>query len=295
MKHKLGKHKLWIVITAAAALLLLVGGIAWAADREPAAGNEFSVVGEVASIKDDQMIVETEAGEEVGVLLIDETYQWLPGEPPTTTLSLAVGDPVLVLGRPAGAVEDPAALAAWLILVAEREELPRYVVRGRAAAVTAQTIVVQTGRAERAITVTRATRLWAPKGRLASLREVKPGDKVVAVGQPTELGQWHAGVVLAMGGPQVTQRGLRGQVTAIDLEAGTLEVETARGSVTVTTGEETRYRLPGVDDPGLDDIQVGDPIVAVGRFESRDPAVFAARGIGTQPAREEQTAPPPDA
>lgn len=295
MKHTFGKHKLWIVIVATTALLLLVGGITWAADREPAAGNAFSVVGEVTSIDDDQMIVETEAGEEVGVLLIDETYQWLPGEPPTTTLSLAAGDPVLVLGRPAEAGETPAGLAARFILVAGREELPRYVVRGRAVAVTAQTIVVETGRTERAITVTRATRLWSPQGRLASLREVKPGDKMLAVGQPTELGQWHAGVVLAIGGPQVRQGGLRGQVTAIDLEAGTLEVETARGPVAVATGEDTRYRLPGVDDPGLGDIQVGDHIVAVGRFESRDPAVFAARGIGTLPPREEQAASPPDA
>ncbi|MEJ2210392.1 MAG: hypothetical protein P8129_15345, partial [Anaerolineae bacterium] len=85
----------------------------------------------------------------------------------------------------------------------------------------------------------------------------------------------------------VAQRGLRGEVTAIDLEAGTLTVETARGPVTVVTADETRYRLPGVEDPGLDDVQVGDRIVAAGRFESRDPLVFAARVIGRPVAGEE--------
>jgi len=291
------KHKLLIVIAAAAALLLLVGGIAWAADRESAAAarQPFSVIGDVVSLDDDLLTVETEAGEEVGVLLTDEVYQWLPGEPPTTTLSLAVGDPVLVLGRPAGGEAGQAALTARLILIAEREELARYVVRGRVVAVTRQTIVVQTGRTERAVTVIRATRLWSPQGRLESLREVKAGDTVLAVGQPTELGQWQAGAVLAVGSIQTAQVRLRGPVTAIDLEAGTLEVETARGTVTVVTGEDTRYRLPGIEDPGLNDLQVGDRIVAAGRFESRDPLVFAAQAIGSLPAREEQAAAPADA
>jgi hypothetical protein len=291
------KHKRLIVIVTAAALLLLAGGIAWAADREPAAAarQQFSVVGDVVSIEGDEVMVQPEGGQEVSVLLGDETHQWLPGEPPTTTLSLAVGDPVLVLGRPARNGAGEAALIARFILIAEREDLPRYVVRGQAVAVTAQTIVVQTGQTERAITVGRATRLWSLQGRLESLREVKAGDRVLAVGQPTELGQWQAGAVLAVGTTATAQPALRGEVTAIDLEAGTLEVETARGPVTVVTGEDTRYRLPGVEDPGLDDIQVGDRIVAVGRPESRDPLVFAARVIGILPAREEQASAPPDA
>ncbi|MEJ2210367.1 MAG: hypothetical protein P8129_15215, partial [Anaerolineae bacterium] len=191
MKHRLGTKKLLIVGVAAVALLLLAAGIAWAAEREPApaVGQAFSVVGEVVNISGDEVTVEDEQGQEVGVLLVDETIQWLPGEPPTTTLSLAVGDPVLVLGRRANAEGDQASFTARLILVAERADLPRYVVRGQAVAVTAQTIVVQTGGAERAVTVARTTRLWSPQGRLASLREVKPGDRVLALGQPTELGQ----------------------------------------------------------------------------------------------------------
>lgn len=281
------KHKLLIVSAAAVAMFLLVAGIAWAAEREPAspAWQEFFVVGHVTSVGNDQVTVETEDGKEVAVLLVDESHQWLPGEPPTTTISLAPGDPVLVVGQPTEGEAGQVALAARLILIAEREALPRYVVRGQAVAVTAQTIVVQTGRAERAVTVLPATRLWSPQGRLDSLREVQPGDKVLAVGQPTELGQWHAGVVLAVGSPnKAAQRGLCCQVTAIDLDAGTLTVETARGPVTVVTSEDTAYRLPGVEDPGLDDLQVGDGIVVMGRFESRDPAVFAARSIGSLPA-----------
>lgn len=291
------KHKLLIVSAVAGAMLLLLAGIAWAAEREPLspAWQDHVVIGEVESVDGDQLTVETEEGEITTILLVDETRQWVPGEPPSTTISLAPGDPVLVLGLADRSADAQETLTARLILVAEREALPRYVVRGRAVAVTAQTIVVQTGRAERAVTVTRATRLWSPQGRLDALREVKPGDKVLALGQPTELGQWHAGVVLAAGSPQAAQRGLRGQVTAIDLEAGTLTVETARGPVTVATGDDTRYRLPGIEEPGLDDIQVGDRIVALGRLESRDPPVFVARGIGTLPAREEQATPPADA
>lgn len=288
------KHKLLIVIAAAAALLLLVGGIAWAADRESAAAarQPFSVIGDVVSLDDDLLTVETEAGEEVGVLLTDEVYQWLPGEPPTTTLSLAVGDPVLVLGRPAGGEAGQAALTARLILIAEREELARYVVRGRVVAVTRQTIVVQTGQRERAITVTRNTRLLSTGGRLDSLREVHPGDQIIALGQPTEFGQWVAGLVLLPDATPLARFGLRGTVSAKDEAAGTLIVETEqRGEITVVTDDETRYRIPGVAEPGFDDLRVGDRIAALGRFEEGSRTRFLARGIGVTPLQDETERP----
>ena len=57
---------------------------------------------------------------------------------------------------------------------------------------------------------------------------------------------------------------VRGAVTAI--EGRTLQVETADGPVTVHTDESTRFRIPGDDDPGLEDIAVGDKIGAAGRW-----------------------------
>jgi hypothetical protein len=55
---------------------------------------------------------------------------------------------------------------------------------------------------------------------------------------------------------------LRGEVTAID--GTTLSVKTPRGEVTVLTDEHTRFRLPGVEDPGVDDLEIGEIIGAAG-------------------------------
>ena len=85
---------------------------------------------------------------------------------------------------------------ARLILIAEEEELPRVLIRGRALPVTRQTFVVKSGNRERALTVMPRTLLWSAGGRLDSLREVHPGDPPLALGQPTELGQWVAGLVI---------------------------------------------------------------------------------------------------
>jgi hypothetical protein len=275
--------------------LLLAGalaGVAWAADQEPAdpaavrGWHDYVVHGTVTAIDGDRIAVETAEGDEAALVVGDETHYWVPGRPPTTTMTLSVGDPVLALGQPQSTGAPERVLAARLIVVAGTEELPRYVVRGQVLAVTQQTVVVQAGSRERAITVTPQTRLWAPGDGLQSLRDLQAGDEVLAIGQPTEWGQWIAGLLIA--GPRRPSpgRGLQGEVTAIDLGAGSLTVATPRGDVTVVVDENTGYRVPGVEDPGLEDIAVGDRIAALGHYD-REEGVFVARGIGVLPAPEE--------
>ena len=54
-------------------------------------------------------------------------------------------------------------------------------------------------------------------------------------------------------------------------------------SIQVVTGDGTRYRIPGVQGPGLADVQVGDRVVVLGRFEGGDRTVFLAQGLGVVP------------
>jgi hypothetical protein len=82
--------------------------------------------------------------------------------------------------------------------------------------------VVQSGNRERAITVLPRTRLWSTGGRLDSLRDVHPGDPLIALGQPTELGQWIAGLVMIAGPENTARQGLRGTVVGLDAEKQTL-------------------------------------------------------------------------
>jgi len=239
------------------------------------------VHGTVAVVGDGEVSVQAADGAMATLLITDTTRLWLPGEPPTTTVELAVGDPVLAFGQAVPTETGEKVLAARLVVVASDKDLPKVVIQGRAVAVTDQTIVVQTGRRERAITALPRTRIWSAEGWLDSLHSVHPGEQIIALGQPTELGQWIAGLVLLPGPEPLARHGLRGQVITIDTGAGTLTVQTEqRGQITVVTNDKTRYRIPGIEAPDLADIQVGDKIVALGSFDKENPTTFVAREIG---------------
>jgi hypothetical protein len=56
-----------------------------------------------------------------------------------------------------------------------------------------------------------------------------------------------------------------GRVAGVEPDGLVLETR-RRGQVTVRVDEETRYRVRGVDDPGLGDIEVGDPGIVRGTW-----------------------------
>ena len=68
---------------------------------------------------------------------------------------------------------------------------------------------------------------------------------------------------------------LRGQVTAI--EGTTLTVKTPDGERQVTTSDETRFRIRGVENPTIADVKVGDYILAGGEPDST--GTFVAKAI----------------
>jgi RNase P/RNase MRP subunit p29 len=307
-------RRIWIVTLSAVILALVVAGIAWAQEADPAqtpagqprgSGPTSSTIetavrpplrlqdgvvrGTVTHVQDGQVSVETADGETARLLVTDDTYFWVPGEPPTTTTRLKIGDPVVALGQPETGDPDEKTVTARLLVVASDEELPRIFVRGRALAITKQTLVVQTGRGERAIAVRPRTRLQSYQGRLASLRSIRPGDQIIALGQPTEMGQWIAGLVLVPGANPLARNGIRGQVTAIAPDEGTLTLSTVKqGEITVLTSDQTRYRIPDTEQPSFADIHVGDTVVVMGRPEPGSQTRVQAQGIGVLPPRDKK-------
>jgi RNase P/RNase MRP subunit p29 len=244
-------------------------------------------------VDQDTASLETKKGEGISLLITEATWFWVPGEPPTRTVELAVGDPVLAFGQAVPDATGSGQLSARVVMVADDEELPKALIRGRAVAVAQQTIVVQTGRRERAVTVLPRTRLWSTRGRLDSLRDVHAGNQVVALGQPTDLGQWVAVLVVVVNAEPLPGQGLGGQVTALDAETKTLTVQTeGRGEILVVTDDRTRFGIPGVEAPGFDDVSIEDWVVVVGRPDPNDPNRFLARGVGVVQGRDET---PPDA
>ena len=282
------RRNLWIAGGIALLLAALLVGAAWA--TEPVQATEASqpqhplqnhvARGTVESVDGENVMLSTEKGK-LELQISESTMLWVPGEPPTSTVELAIGDPVLTFGRRKEQEVGSRTFSARLVLVADDEELPRVLVRGRALTVTRQTIVVQTGSRERAITVLPRTRLWTAGERLDSLRDLHPGDTLIALGQPTELGQWIAGLVLIAGPEDATRQGPRGTVVELDVEELTLTIETRTGrQITVLASADTRIRIPGVETASLGDIAEGDRVTVLGRFDPEDPDLFLARAIG---------------
>lgn len=289
------KQRAWSIGLAVVALALLIGGVAWAAEASSTPGRLQGrlVRGTVTAVDQDTASLETEKGEGISLLITEATWFWVPGEPPTRTVELAVGDPVLAFGQAVPDATGSGQLSARVVMVADDEELPKALIRGRAVAVAQQTIVVQTGRRERAVTVLPRTRLWSTRGRLDSLRDVHAGNQVVALGQPTDLGQWVAVLVVVVNAEPLPGQGLGGQVTALDAETKTLTVQTeGRGEILVVTDDRTRFGIPGVEAPGFDDVSIEDWVVVVGRPDPNAPNRFLARGVGVVKGRDET---PPDA
>ena len=300
-------NRVVIVGVTVAVLALAAGGVVWAAESgaltqspSPQARSavrdqaeeavklgrlsENIVHGTVTAVEEDVARVKTEDGVSATLIITDTTVQWVPGQPPTRTVELAVGDPVLAFGRPAITGDEEKALVAHIIIVAEDEDLRKYVIRGQVIVATQRTIVVDTGPRERAITVLPRTRFFSP-GRPDAPRDVHPGDAVIALGQPTELGQWIAGAVVVPGAGQSAGRRLVGKVTAVDLDAGMLTIQVGqRGEVTIITGADTRFRIRDVEEPALAGIKVGDRVLATGRFEQDSQTRFLARLITVRPA-----------
>jgi len=107
-----------------------------------------------------------------------------------------------------------------------------------------------------------------------SRAEVTVGDRIVAYGEAGAGGAFTAtSVVIAL--PRAA-----GQVTAISGSSFTLQLRDGT-SVTVNVDGDTAYRLPGVTDPGLDDVEVGDIVVVAGTQDGTTiDAQVVASGMG---------------
>ena len=252
----------------------------------------YVLKGTVTAVSADQIRVETGQEQSATLLIDDGTRLWVPGEPPTSTITLEAGDPVLALGTPRQAEGEERTLAARIVVLVSDQDLALVTVQGTAVAITHQIIVVDGRRGERAITVRPRTRIWSAAGRVSSLADIRPGTHVLALGQPNDRGQWFAGVVFLLGPHPLARHSLGGEVLSVDIEAGTLQLRTERrGEITLLTNEKTRYRIPETSEPGLADIQVGDRVKAVGHFQKGSQSEYVALGIGVIVPPEEPPSP----
>jgi RNase P/RNase MRP subunit p29 len=113
-----------------------------------------------------------------------------------------------------------------------------------------------------------------------SSKDIEAGDLVAGRVVKQEDGTFLAKVIAVVPPPSERWRGL-GRV--IEVQGNTLVVENRRGTFDVLTDDETVFHVPGVEDPGIEDIEEGDPIA--GKGIRQEDGVFLATAVAVVPPR----------
>jgi len=135
-------------------------------------------------------------------------------------------------------------------------------IRGEVIAVAPPTLTVQTPGGPVVVVTGEGTRFRVPGVGNATLSDIEVGDYVVCLGR-RGAGVFRAGVV-AVVEPEARFDRVGGQVVSVD--GSDITINTLSGeSVVIHTDADTVFRIPGIEDPGPDDIEVGSVIGAAGR------------------------------
>jgi len=254
-------------------MLLTATGTAWA--EEPAA--RAALRGQVAAIEGDTLLVTTPSGTQQRVVTGEATRFRIGGARDPSLEDIDVGDYVGAWGE---RNEDGDLVASVVIVVPAELAQRRFVVQGQVLAIEGLTIAVDTGQGERLVVTDESTRFVIPGVEEPGIENVSVGDPVLALGKPDDEGNLMARVVAVITPGQVRQHTIRGLIT--DIEGDTLNVLTRRGEIRVLTSDDTVFRIPGVEDPGIDDLNPRDLIIVVGTWKA-DEEVFSSRAMTLVP------------
>jgi hypothetical protein len=261
-----------LCVGLATVMLLWAAGISMAQEAAlPAPGPVLH--GRIEAKAEDGFTLNTKRGQ-VTVSVDAETSYRVPGVEGATFAHLQIGDSVLVLGRRTEAGQLLGRLIAVL------PPVPVGVLDGKVTAIEGATLTVDTRAGEKVLLTDGDTQFHVPDVEQPTLADIQVGDRIVALVHAREgdLLLAKAVVVLPRGAPGPIH--FRGRVSRVG--ESSLQVQTRRCAITVTTTETTRIRVPDVQDPALSDIRVGDTVLVVGR-----PAGLCrieARAIGVLPS-----------
>ncbi|MFN2270634.1 MAG: DUF5666 domain-containing protein [Anaerolineae bacterium] len=226
------------------------------------------IAGTLIEIDGDMLTIETAGGLLVTAYVDEGTKYYIRGVEDPGLDDLELG--MKIAGR--GMLNPDGTLQAHVIGAAEvgpREGR----LRGEVVAVEGDTFTVRTERAEIVVQTDEETEFHVPGVENPSIADLEVGDRVAGTGVLREDGTAYAALVVVL--PDDAAR-LNGRVTAVG--GTTIVLETVRGLVDVLTDEDTVFHVPSVEEPGLDDIKVGDRVVVGGSWESE--STFHAIAVG---------------
>jgi hypothetical protein len=221
-----------------------------------------AVQGRVAAVEGLTITVETDQGQRI--VVTDESTRFvIPGVEDPGIRDVAVGDPILALGRP----DDEGNLLARLVAIVTAGQVQRHTLRGVITALEDDTIGLLTRRGDVRVLTDRETRFRIPGVEDPGIDDLEVRDQILVVGTwDPEQELFTARAVSLVPRWPSHLRFVRGEATGI--EDRTIFLNALQGEVAVLTDGETIFRIPGVEEPGLDDLRVGDKVgVLVARGE----------------------------
>lgn len=234
--------------------------------------------GEVVEVEGDTFILRAGRGRKLSVLTDETTEFRVPGVDTPSIADLQVGDRVAGEGE----AEEDGTLRATLVIV-----LPEDVTRlnGEAFAINGTTLVLDTAGGKVNVLTDADTVFRIPGCEESALADVEIGERIMAAGVWEDDMTFRAIGVGVVGSRREGQPGTaRGRVISVGSDV--LVLGTPHGPLTVLVDGETKYRVPEVHDPGLDDVADGDSVGVRGvwngdgALQATDVAVLAGKPRG---------------
>lgn len=274
-------------LTTIAALiftLLASAGPAFAQDDPAIAPRPGGGIrGEVTARGAGSLTVAVRNGENVTVHVTEDTRVHIFGSGQGELADIEVGN--FVGAR--GPRNDDGSIQARVIVVFPEDPRKLDRVRGKVTEINGAVIVVENRSGTQQITTNADTKFRVGREE-ASLDDIKVDHLVLALGNRQDDSTFVAKLVIATTAEQLRQHTLRGKVSDVDTDKGTLTVEALgdkEGSWTVQTTDQTRYRIPNVENPTLADVPVGAHVVVLGKPAGDDSQSSLARLIAVIPEK----------
>jgi hypothetical protein len=228
----------------------------------------YGLKGEVKALDGATITVGTPEGDKV--LLTDENTRYrVPQVAEPTLADIEVGDLIMAIIE---AKTDGTLLARSVAVLPEGTRGP-VTLRGRVSAVAENGLRLKMEKGPVAVVVTAATHIWIPNDDTPTLNDIQVGDWVLVVGRRQGQARVEAIAIGLLPPVSAHRYVIPGEVLAID--GATLTVQDAKDAHSVFTDANTRFFVPGVEEPTLADIHVGYHIMAIGK-----PAEGAKPGEG---------------
>jgi hypothetical protein len=113
------------------------------------------------------------------------------------------------------------------------------------------------------VVITETTQIRVPGVEDPTVADIRVGDWVLVIGRPRGLCRLEAKVVGVLPPVPAHRFVIPGEVTGIS--GMTLTVRDPKDAHVIVTDDKTQFRVPGMEEPTIDDIKLGDHILAIGR------------------------------